>query len=79
MLVLFPFVAWLAALTSVVMLILLASIGELGRLGGVVLVCWLLLALSCQFLGASAIVAAIGLSLQTMLAIYLIARWRFTA
>jgi hypothetical protein len=79
MLALFPFVAWLAALTSVVMLILLASIGELGRLGGAIRVSWLLLALYCQFFGASAIVAAVGLCLQTMLAIYLIARWRFTA
>jgi hypothetical protein len=79
MLVLFPFAAWLAALTSVVMLILLASIGELGRLGGVILVCWLLAAFYCQFFGPSVIVAAIGLGLQTMLAIYLIARWRFTA
>jgi hypothetical protein len=79
MLVLFPFVAWLAALTSVVMLILLASIGELGPLGGVILVSWLLFAVYCQFFGASPIVAAIGLGLQTILAIYLIARWRFTA
>jgi hypothetical protein len=79
MLQLFPFVTWLAAGTSLVMLVLLGASGELGRLSAVASAAWLLIAGGCQFLGRSAIVSAIGLCLQTLLAIYLILRWRFAS
>ncbi len=76
MLQVFPFLAWLAAIISAILLAALWSLGELrpGVLG--VLAAWFLAAAYCQFLGASAMVAAVGLLCQTILAIYLIFRWK---
>ena len=78
MLLIFPWVVYLAAVTSAVMLIVLWKCGEVGRRALVVLSGWFLLAAYCQFAGASAVVAAAGLGLQTLLAIYLVLRWRLT-
>jgi hypothetical protein len=72
-----PF-GWLAALTSAVLLIALWNIGDLSPRRLAVLLGWFLTAGYCQFLGASALVGAAGLLLQTMLAIYLIVRWRLS-
>ena len=78
MLQIFPFLVFLAPLTAAVLLVVLWSLGELaGRSLGVLLV-WFLLAAYCEFLAGSAIVRAVGLLCQTMLAIYLILRWRLS-
>jgi hypothetical protein len=79
MLQLVPFLTWLAPVTSAVLLLLLASQGDLGRRGTMAVGAWLLIAGWCQFFAASALIAAIGLALQTLLAVYLIVRWRLTA
>jgi hypothetical protein len=75
---LFPFLAWLAPITSAVLLTLLWNLGDLGRGTLAVLLAWFLLAGWCQFLAGSAVVAAAGLLLQTILAIYLIFRWKLS-
>lgn len=79
MLQLFPFAGWLAIGTSFGVLVALCALGDVGRRSGTILLAWLVLAGYCQFLVPSSIVAAVGLALQTMLAIYLIVRWRLTA
>ena len=72
----FPFLAWVAVVTSTVLLALLWSLGDLGRGGAGVLLGWFLLAVYFQFLGASALLQAAGLVLQTVLAICLLIRWK---
>jgi hypothetical protein len=74
----FPFAVWLAAITSALLLTVLWSFGELNRPSLGVLLGWFLLAVYCQFFAGSAVLGPIGLLLQTMLAIYLIFRWRFS-
>lgn len=76
MLQIFPFLAWLAAITSGVLIVVLWTSGGLGQRVGSVLVGWFLVAAFCQFLGASASSTTSGLVLQTILAIYLILRWK---
>ena len=76
MLQIFPFIAWLAPLTSAALLIGLWHLGDLRRPVLAVLVGWFLIAGYCQFFWGSAVVAAIGLLAQTLLAIYLLIRWR---
>ncbi len=76
MLYIFPFIAWLAAITSAVLLAALWNLGELSRRSLLVLLGWFLLAGYCQFLAGSTAVGAMGLLLQTALAIYLVLRWR---
>jgi hypothetical protein len=66
-----PFISWLAAITSLVTMVILWATGEFGLTTGAVVCIWFLVALYLQMFGASAIVAAIGLSLQTILAAYL--------
>lgn len=78
MLQLFPFAAWLAVATSAVMLVMLYAAGELRGRGGAFAVAWFLVAASCQFAGDSQVIVALGLALQTLLAIGLIVRWRMT-
>jgi hypothetical protein len=74
--ILFPFLDLLAVLTSVVMIVVLLASGDLRpRSGGIVAV-WFVTAVWVQFAAASAIVAAGGLGLQTLLAIYLVVKWR---
>lgn len=76
MLQIFPFAVWLAAITSAVLLVVLWHLGELERRSLVGLLGWSLLAGYCQFLAGSTGLAAVGLLLQTTLAIYLILRSR---
>ena len=76
---LFSFLTPLAALTSLVLLGLLGFAGDLGRREGAGLAVCFVVAGYAQFFGGSMIVAAAGLGLQTLLAIYLIIRWRLAA
>ena len=76
MLQIFPLLGWLAPLTSAALLIGLWILGDSRRPGLAVLLGWLLLAAYCQFFTRSAVVAAVGLLCQTILAIYLLLRWR---
>lgn len=76
MLQIVPFLAWLAAVTSAALLALSWSLGEFRRRTLAVLVGWFLVAGYCQFLSGSAIMNAVGLSLQTILAAYLLVRFR---
>jgi hypothetical protein len=72
----FPFLTWLAAITSGVLLAALWNLGELRRYSLAALLGWFLLAGYCQFLAGSPVVAALGLLLQTILAICLSLRWK---
>jgi hypothetical protein len=72
----FPVLGWFAPLTSAALLIGLWNLGDLSLSNLAVLVAWFLAAGYCQFLTGSAVVAAIGLAGQTLLAIYLVLRWR---
>ena len=76
MLQIFPFLTWLAVVTSAVLLAALWHLGQLRPRGFAFLLGWLLVAAFCQFLATSAVVAAVGLLLQTILAVYLIVRWK---
>jgi hypothetical protein len=75
---LFPFATWIALVTSAVLLIVLWTLGELRPRGGSTLLGWFVAAAYCQFFARSVGVAAMGLALQTMLAIYLLLRWKLT-
>jgi hypothetical protein len=77
MLQIFPFLAYLAALTSIVLLVVLWMFDEIGPRALGILLGWLLIAGYCQFFGQSAIIAALGLLMQTLLAVSLLIRWRF--
>lgn len=79
MLYIFPWLAWIAALTSVTLLIVMWAIGELAPRTLAVLGGCFLLAAYCQFFSASAPVGALGILLQTLLAIFLILRWKWYA
>ena len=76
MIQLFPFVVYLAPVTSAVLLVMLGSAGELRWRAGLALVVIFAAAVYYQLFGSSAVIAAAGLGLQTMLAIYLLVRWR---
>jgi hypothetical protein len=76
--VLFPYIAWLAPITSFVLLTVLWQFGELGRPSVVILPGWFLLAGYLQFASASMGVSAAGLLLQTILALYLFMRWKIS-
>ena len=78
MLQVFPFLGYLAVITSAVVLAALFAQGEIravtvGLLG---LLC--AAAAWCQFFTASALVGAGGLAVQTVLAVGLLVRWKFT-
>jgi hypothetical protein len=79
MLEFFPVVGWVATAASVVAIVMLSAAGELRPRGLMAAVIWLLAAGYCQFFGGSAAMSAIGLTLQTLLAVGLMMRWRFTA
>ena len=79
MLQVFPFIAWLATVTSAVLLILLWILGEVRRRDVALLAGGFVLAAYCQFAAGSPVVAAVGLILQTILAVYLLLRWRVGA
>lgn len=76
MLPILPFVAWVAIVTSVVLLAALFALGELSPRALAILIAWCGAAAYGQFFGSSAAVSAAGLALQTLLAVYLILRWR---
>jgi hypothetical protein len=76
---LISFLAPLAILTSIVVLALLVTMGDVTLRGGVVLAALLVAAGYAQFFGGSMVVSMIGLGCQTLLAIYLVVRWRLTA
>jgi hypothetical protein len=75
---LFPFLMWLGVITSGVLLSLLWGLGELRRGTLVVLTGCLLLAGHFQLFAGSPTMAVAGLVAQTMLAIYLLVRWRLS-
>ncbi len=79
MLQIFPFLDWLAIITSAALIVGLWTVGELGPRGGAILLGWLAIGGWCQFLGASSLTTTLGLVLQTILAIYLILRWKLSA
>ena len=73
---LFPFLAWIAIVSSASLLVMLRATGELGPRGLVVVLVWFLVAAYCQFYGSSIASATAGLVLQTVLAVYLLIRWK---
>ena len=76
MLQIFPFFAWLAVFTSAVLLAALIALGDLEGARLRILAGWFLAAGSVQFFGRTAFESIGGLLLQTMLAVYLLLRWR---
>jgi hypothetical protein len=76
---LISFLAPLAIVTSIATLVLLVAMGDVGRRGAVMFAAWLLAAGYAQFFGPSMAVSVVGLGFQTLLAIYLIVRWRLAA
>jgi hypothetical protein len=76
MLLMFPWLGWLAVITSAVLLVMFFRAGDLGRRESGVLVVWFLVAASGQFLGWTTAVVTAGRVLQTVLAIYLVIRWK---
>jgi hypothetical protein len=74
----FPFLAWIAIVTSIVLLGVLWTGGDLGEGHAATLLGWLLIAGYCQFFGSSVVVGTAGLVLQTVLAIYLLFRWKLS-
>ena len=78
MLPILPFLTWLAAITSAVLLVFLWDLGVLRRFSLVITIGVFLVAGYCQFFSGSPMVAALGVALQTMLAVYLMARWKFS-
>jgi hypothetical protein len=73
-----PFISWLAAITSAVTMGILWTSGDLGSRAAAIVCAWFLVALYLQIFGASAMVAAIGLALQTLLAAYLSIRLKLS-
>jgi hypothetical protein len=71
-----PWIVWLAVITSAVLLVVLWQLGELGPPGLAVLSGWFLVAAYLQFGTSSGMATAVGLLLQTTLAVYLILRWK---
>lgn len=79
MLQLFPFIAYVAVVTSITLLAILWNSGDIGQVQGIVLTGWLAGAAYCQFFGESMATVVIGLGLQTVLALYLILYWKLHA
>jgi hypothetical protein len=75
---LFPFAGYLAAVTSAVTLAMLAAAGEMRVRSGAVAVIVFLIAGYCQFFAGAPLISAMGLALQTLLAVALIVRWRLS-
>lgn len=78
MLQVLPFVGWLAPLVSAVLLIV--SWADEEERGPRLMILSVLFAIAsyCQFVAESPRLQTAGLPLQTVLAIYLLVRWRFT-
>lgn len=71
-----PYIVWLAVITSAVLLVGLWQLGDLGQVSLAVLPGWFLVAAYLQFGTSSGMLSAVGLLLQTTLAVYLILRWK---
>jgi hypothetical protein len=76
MLYLLPSLAWIAAITSGVLLFLLWDMGELRRYGGAAHAGWFLAAGYFQLFGSTPVVSALGLVFQSILAVALLIRFR---
>ena len=76
MLQLFPFSAWIVLVTSASLRAILWGFGDMEQRQGIVLSAWLVVAAYVQFFGESMMTVAIGLALQTILALYLILYWK---
>lgn len=80
MMTLFPWLAWLAATSSCVLLAIRWSTDDATpRARLIVLSAWFLLAACLQFAGSSDSAVATGLALQTVLAVLLIIWWKVEA
>ena len=73
---LFPFAAFLPAITSAALLAAFWSLGELDLRALLLLVAWFLIAAYAQFFAASTLASLAGLLAQTALAVYLVFRWK---
>ena len=78
MLQILPFLTWLAAITSAVLLAVLWQLDELRRSSIALLLGWFLVAGYCQFFGSTPLVRALGLVFQTILAVSLSFRWKIS-
>jgi hypothetical protein len=76
MLMLFPVLAWVAAITAGTALMMLWLTGELDTRAAVTLLGWLVVAAACQFFASQAWLGFAGLVMQTVLAVYLVVRWK---
>jgi hypothetical protein len=74
----FPLIGWFAGGTTLAMLAMLAAAGDLRGRSAAVLIALFLMAAYAQFFSGSVIARAVGLTLQTLLAISLIVRWRLS-
>ena len=74
MLHLLPFLAWLGAIVSLVILVLLRIFGGVDRRSLLPLFGAFLVAAYAQFVSRSDLVNKVGLVLQTLLAVYLLVR-----
>ena len=72
----FPFLPYLAAVVAAVLLVVRWTSADTGRLACAVLLVWFLAAAYCQFFATSGVAGAVGLALQTALAVYLLIWWR---
>jgi hypothetical protein len=75
----FPVVGFLAIATSMVTLGMLLTLRDLRTRTAVTLAAGVAAAGYCQFFASSTAVAVAGLLAQTLLAVFLVVRWRLTA
>jgi hypothetical protein len=73
-----PFIDWLAALTSITLLIVLWRAGDIGQVEAAILGLWFTAAAGVQVFSDSFLATRIALAFQTVLAVYLIIRWRWS-
>ena len=73
---LFPWLAWIAAGTSLVLLVALRIFGEMRPGSFAPLVGAFLVAAYGQFISSSDLMNKVGLVLQTILAVYLVVRFK---
>jgi hypothetical protein len=73
-----PFIDWLAALTAIALLIVLWQSGDIGQVEGAVLAVWFVAAAGVQLFSDSFLATRIALAAQTVLAVYLIIRWKMS-
>lgn len=76
MMMLAPWLAWLAAIASLVLLVARSVDGETQRSRLAMLWVWFTAALYAQFYGGTAVINAAGLAAQTLLAISLLVWWK---